>query len=114
MVSYVTRYVGNVANMKQAPHKAPAVALVVQSDVLQRLKMAANLRRGGFEVLEAADANEAARVLNNRVVDVLFSDIDLCDDSGIELAGRLRQYQPSTGVVLTHEDRLHPGRPLSH
>ena len=101
--------------MKQLPQKSASVALVVQSDVFQRLKMAASLRRGGFEVFEAADANEAIRVLTSRVVDVLFSDIDLYGEmDGIELVGWVRQHQPNTRVVLTREDRPHPGRPLSH
>ena len=101
--------------MEQLPHKSASVALVVQSDVIKRLKMAASLRRVGFEVLEAADANEAIRVLTSRVVDVLFSDIDLYGEMDrIELAGWVRQHQPNTSVVLTHEDRPHPGRPLSH
>ena len=95
--------------MEQLPHKSASVALVVQSDVIQRLKMATSLRRVGFEVLEVSDAIEAIRVLTSRVVDVLFSDIDLYGEmDGIELVGWVRQHQPNTSVVLTHEDRPHP------
>src|SRR5262245_24803970 len=100
--------------MERLPHKSP-VALVAESDVFRRLVLAARLQRGGFEVLEAADANEAIRLLNSRVVDVVFSNIDLYGEmDGIELAGWLRQHQPNASVVLTHEGRLHLERLLLH
>jgi hypothetical protein len=59
--------------MEQLPRKPSAVALVVESDVHRRNEMAARLRRGGFEVFEAANATEAITVLKNTVVDVLIS-----------------------------------------
>jgi len=97
--------------MEQRPLNSASVALVVQSDAIERLRMAAMLRRGGFDVVEAVDANEAIRVLTSRVVDVLFSDIDLYGDmDGIELADWVRRHQPNTSVVLTHDDRPHAGK----
>src|ERR1700704_5249661 len=50
-------------SMEQLPRKPSAVALIVESDLLRRHEMAARLRRGGFEVFEAADAAEAITVL---------------------------------------------------
>lgn len=50
-------------SMEQLPRKPSAVVLVVESDVLGRHEMVARLRRGGFEVFEAADAAEAITVL---------------------------------------------------
>jgi len=87
--------------MEQLPHK-PSVALVVESDVARRQETAARLRRGGFEVIEAADADEAIAVLNSTVVDVLFADIDLDGRmDGAELAQWVRQRHFDTSIVLT-------------
>ena len=95
--------------MEQLPRKPSAVALVVERDVLRRHEMAARLRRGGFEVFEAADAAEAITVLKNIVIDVLISNVDLRGRmEGIDLARRVRQCYVDT-VVLTSEAQQPPG-----
>ena len=96
-------------SMEQLPRKPSAVALVVESDVLRRHEMAARLRRGGFEVFEAADAAEAITVLKSTVVDVLISNVDLRGRmEGIDLARRVRQCYVDTSVVLTSEAQQPP------
>jgi len=59
--------------------RAAAVVLVVENNVLERLATAAELRRLGFEVLEAADIAEAKTILRSVAVDVLFSNESLID-----------------------------------
>jgi CheY-like chemotaxis protein len=50
--------------------------LVVEDEVLVRLMIAEELRSAGFQVIEAADADEALAVLANITdVSVIFSDI---------------------------------------
>src|SRR5215831_16618399 len=58
---------------------AAAVVLVVENDILERLATAAELRRLGFEVLEAANIAEAKTILRSVAVDVLFSNESLID-----------------------------------
>lgn len=102
-------------SMEQLPRKPSAVALVVESDVLRRHEMAARLRRGGFEVFEAADAAEAITVLKRVVVDVLISNVDLRGRMGaIDLARRVRQCYVDTSVVLTSEAQQPPREVLLH
>jgi DNA-binding NtrC family response regulator len=55
------------------------VVLIVEDDVLERLAMAAELRRSGLEVLEAAGIDEAKTILKSIAVDVLFSNVRLAD-----------------------------------
>src|SRR4030081_4000709 len=99
-------------SMEQLPRKPSAVALIVESDLLRRHEMAARLRRGGFEVFEAADAAEAITVLKSVVVDVLISNVDLRGRmEGIDLARRVRQCYGGTRVGLTSEAQ-HPPRGL--
>jgi DNA-binding response OmpR family regulator len=87
-------------SMEHLPRKPSAVVLVVESDVLRRHEMAARLRRGGFEVFEAADAAEAITVLKSIVVDVLISNVDLRGRmEGIDVARRVRQCYVDTSVT---------------
>ena len=95
--------------MEQLPCKPSAVALVVESDVLRRHEVAARLRRGGFEVFEAADAAGAITVLKSIVVDVLVCNVDLRGKmEGIDLVRRVRQCYVDTSVVLTSHQEAQP------
>ena len=58
---------------------AAAVVLVVENDILSRSATAAELRRLGFEVLEATGIAEAKTILKSVAVDVLFSNESLSD-----------------------------------
>jgi len=55
------------------------VVLVMEDDVLKRLATAADLRRNGLEVLEAAGIEEAKTILKSVAVDVLSSNVSLAD-----------------------------------
>ena len=100
-------------SMERLPPKPSAVALVVESDAARRLEMATRLRRGGLEVIEAADADEAIAVLNSVVVDVLFSDIDLPGRmDGIDLVKWVRERHFDTNIVLLHS--WTDGHPFTH
>src|SRR5215813_9711679 len=74
--------------------RAAAVVLVVENNVLERLATAAELRRLGFEVLEAADIAEAKTILRSVAVDVLFSTVSLID--GGQLARWVRRRRSPT------------------
>jgi CheY-like chemotaxis protein len=63
-------------NVKKPAEKRASTILVVEDEVLIRLMMADELRVAGFEVIEAASADEALAVLNAAVqVDLLITDI---------------------------------------
>ena len=91
--------------------EAIGVVLVVEHDVLKRHATAAQLRRGGLEVFEAADATEAKTILEHMAVDVLLSDANLID--GEPLAQWVRERDLPTRVCWlvsenhSQEKRLH-------
>ena len=85
--------------LELAPHHPSPVVLIVESDVLERLSKAADLRRQGLEVFEAADMTEAITVLNKIAVDILISDVSLID--GTALARWVQKRQLTTQVVWT-------------
>ncbi len=80
-------------------HGSSAVMLVVESDVFKRTTKARDLRREGFEVLEATDIAEAIAVLEATAIDVVFSDIDLID--GPALAQWVEERKPASYFVWT-------------
>jgi len=84
------------------PSCAPTI-LLVESDVLVRLAVAAYLRECGFKVVEASSASEAMEVLRSTTqIEVVFIDLDAPDDGeGFGVARWIRQNRPSLKVVLS-------------
>lgn len=81
----------------------PHTLLVVDDEVLIRLTIADHLRECGFHVIEAANGEEAVRVLESgEPVDLVFSDIQMPGNiDGFALARWVRQNRPGTPVMLT-------------
>lgn len=77
--------------------------LVVEDETLVRMYGADLLEDAGFDVLEAADADEALAILNNHdAVHVLFSDVDMPGSmDGLELAHLVQQRWPHIRLLLT-------------
>jgi len=79
----------------------PPVVLVVEDVVLVRMVVAAYLREGGFQAIEASNADDAVRVLRAVPVDVVFSDVRMPGTTdGHGLADWIRQNKPEVRIVL--------------
>ena len=100
-------------SMRTADAIAPVI-LVVEDEVLVRLAVAQHLRRAGYEVMEARNADEALRLLEKADVDAVFSDIAVPGSiDGLQLADWLGKYRPEVGIVLT-SGKLHPDGRYRH
>jgi CheY-like chemotaxis protein len=90
--------------------KSPAsgtTVVVVEDEVLVRAATSRYLREAGCIVLEAASAEECLDLLaGERSIDVVFTDIRLPRQSGLDLARTLKRTHPHVGVVLTTGARL--------
>jgi len=76
--------------------------ILLVEDVPEILKtQAILLRKAGFEVIETASATGALEILASEHIDVLFSDIRLGNESGLELAYQVHRDYPEIAVVLT-------------
>ncbi|SJZ78972.1 Response regulator receiver domain-containing protein [Enhydrobacter aerosaccus] len=77
--------------------------LVVEHDVIVRMAVSGYLRECGFKVIEAADSDEARRILESDVeIDVVFAEVALPGASdGFALATWLRSHHPRIKVLLT-------------
>jgi CheY-like chemotaxis protein len=79
------------------------VLLIVEDEFLVRIVAVQIAEEAGFSVLQAADADEAIRVLQGRSdIRVVLTDIDMPGSmDGLELAQAIRHRWPPIDVVLT-------------
>jgi CheY-like chemotaxis protein len=80
----------------------PQTILVVEDEVLIRLFLADALRNAGFEVVEAATADEALQLLkSSQHIDLVATDIRMPGSmDGLGLASRLRSEWPKLKIVV--------------
>lgn len=77
--------------------------LVVEDETLIRMHGADILENAGFEVLEAANADEAVAILHKHgEVRLLFSDVDMPGTmNGLQLATLVHERWPAIRLLLT-------------
>ena len=82
--------------------------LVVEDEVLIRLMIADILMRAGFQVVQAASADEALKVLHSSVdVSLVLTDIRMPGSAnGLELARRIRADWPALKIVIVSSEDL--------
>jgi signal transduction histidine kinase len=91
----------------QAPARPSAARgsetiLLVEDEELVRSIAARTLRERGYNVVEAADGEEAlARLKESSAIDLLLSDVVLPEIKGPDLARRVREASPATRVLFT-------------
>ncbi len=91
----------------QSPARASAARgsetiLLVEDEELVRGIAARTLRERGYNVVEAADGEEAlARLKESPAIDLLLSDVVLPEIKGPDLARRVRDASPTTRVLFT-------------
>ena len=79
------------------------VVLVVEDEVLIRMNTVEIIKDAGFDVLEAANADEAIVLLEARLdIQVIFTDIDMPGSmNGIKLAQAVRGRWPPIKIIAT-------------
>jgi CheY-like chemotaxis protein len=77
--------------------------LVVEDEALLRMIATEYLADAGFEVIEAANADQASRILESRPkVDCLFTDVHMPGSmNGFSLAERAHGHWPHIKLVIT-------------
>jgi PAS domain S-box-containing protein len=83
------------------PRANGELVLVVEDDAAVRALEVRALERAGFQVLEASDGGEAlTRYASRADIQVVVSDVVMPRIGGVELSRRLRNADPSLGVLL--------------
>jgi CheY-like chemotaxis protein len=82
--------------------KAPAV-LIVEDEPLVRLCAVETVEGAGFEVIEAANADDAIRILEGRSdIRVVFTDLHMPGSmDGLKLAHAVRNRWPPIKIIVT-------------
>jgi CheY-like chemotaxis protein len=83
-------------------HLGPVI-LIVEDEFLLRLDSAETIEHAGFEVIQAANADEAIAILNARPdIHVVFTDIQMPGSmDGLRLARFVRNRWPPIKIVAT-------------
>ena len=84
------------------------LVLVVEDDSLINLMATDELKRAGYEVISAFDADEAIEILENRGdIGLIFTDIDMPGSmDGLKLAAAVRHRWPPVRIVVTSGKHL--------
>src|ERR1700688_4799113 len=82
--------------------RAPVI-LIVEDEALVRLGAVRTIEEAGFEVIEAANADEAIRILESRRdIRVVFTDIQMPGSmDGLKLAHAVRNRWPPIKIIVT-------------
>ena len=88
--------------MGSSAAKRPVV-LIVEDELLLRMDAAEVIKSGGFEVVEAANADDAIEILEARPdITVVFTDIQMPGSmDGLKLARAVRGRWPPIKIVAT-------------
>lgn len=74
--------------------------LVVDDENTLRHFLRLNLQANGYQVSEAADGQEAKRLIAQDRFDVALVDLRLTDMDGLEIMRHLRHHEPQTRVII--------------
>ncbi len=74
--------------------------LVVDDDKAVRAALRVNLRKAGHEVQLAQSVDEALRMISERPVDLVLTDVAMPGRTGLELLAELRRRWPTVRVVV--------------
>ena len=77
--------------------------LIVEDEPLLRMNISDELERHGYEILEAANADDAIRILEARDdIQTIFTDIDVPGSmDGLKLASAVRDRWPPINIIIT-------------
>ena len=79
---------------------AERLILVVDDEEPQRRVLAGFLKKRGYEVETAGDADEAMKVVSSRTVDLVLTDLRMPGRTGVELVDAVRGANPEIPVVV--------------
>src|SRR4051812_49232020 len=88
--------------MGQDLGRSKGIVLVVEDEPLVRMFAVDFVQDAGFEVVEAADANQAVAILEARTdVGIVFTDVDMPGSmDGMKLARAVRDRWPPIEIII--------------
>lgn len=85
-----------------------AIVLVVEDDALLRLAATDLVEDAGLQAIEASNADDAIRILEERTdIHIVFTDVDMPGSmDGLKLAAAVRGRWPPIEIIVTSGHRL--------
>ena len=82
--------------------QSPALILIVEDDVFERMGASALFLDAGYRVLEAGNADEALRILETTPdIRLLFTDVSMPGSmTGLDLARNVGVRWPNVGIIV--------------
>lgn len=74
--------------------------LIVDDEQPQRVVLSGHLKRKGYNIFEASSGNDAIKIANNNLIDIVFSDYKMPEMNGIELLKKIKENNPEIAVVI--------------
>ena len=92
--------------MTQRPNQRPTV-LILEDEPVQRMMMLDLVEEAGFDAVEAMDADDAVRILEERLdIRVVLADIDMPGGvDGLKVAALIRNRWPPIELIITSGKR---------
>lgn len=86
----------------------PIAILVVEDEAIIRMDVAGQIEAEGYQVFEAANADEAIRLLTTTPsIRLIFTDIDMPGSmDGLKLAMAVRDRWPPVKIIVTSGQRI--------
>ncbi len=78
--------------------------LIVDDDFAFRQSLRRILNRAGYQVKTAASGKQALRQFKKSACPVVFLDVNLPDQSGFSVLGKIRKTAPATKVIMVTVD----------
>ena len=90
------------------PRSAKSVVLIVEDEPMVRLFAVEMVQEAGFEVIEAANADDAIRILETHSdIRVVFTDVHMPGSmDGLKLAHAVRNRWPPIKIIVTSGQRM--------
>ena len=82
--------------------------LIIEDSGSFRMVVKVALERAGYDIIEAADAEEACTLLDGRTINVIVCDLNMPGMNGIEFVRHLRttSYKFTPVVMLTTDSQI--------
>ena len=74
--------------------------LIIDDEAAQREAVGGYLRKRGFAVLQAANGREGLALLQDRVIDLIITDLRMPELDGMGVLAAARELNPAIGVVM--------------
>jgi len=74
--------------------------LVVDDESAQRLILSGHLKQKGFKVLEAVSGEDAFKIVNDKLVDIIITDFKMPGLSGLDLLKKVKTNNPEIAIVI--------------